>query len=126
MLTSKPSGKPAHQLLFSEAISQQCAMATHQVSTETSTGEPLPCGRQDTTMECILHEITRVDSRLEGMDSKILNLAVESRSIRVDIAGFQDRVVGMEHRLAAVEDRLNVIPDRDQELLHLLNKLINL
>ncbi|KAJ1116609.1 hypothetical protein NDU88_004815 [Pleurodeles waltl] len=97
MPTGKPSGKPARQLLFSEDISQQHTMT----SPETSTGQ-----RQDTLMEPILQEITKVGRWLEGMDTKIPDLAAESRSIRIAIAGFEGRVTGIEHLLVTVEGRL--------------------
>ncbi|KAJ1106177.1 hypothetical protein NDU88_003580 [Pleurodeles waltl] len=58
------------------------------------------------------------------MDSKISTLAAETKSICLDIAGFQSRVAGLEERVAAVED-LNTIPEWDQELLFLRSKLID-
>ncbi|KAJ1112857.1 hypothetical protein NDU88_001118 [Pleurodeles waltl] len=60
------------------------------------------------------------------MNSAISSLATEMKSILLDIAGFQTRVSGLEQRVATVEDHLNTTPDRDQELLYLHSKLIDL
>ncbi|KAJ1194098.1 hypothetical protein NDU88_003393 [Pleurodeles waltl] len=81
---------------------------------------------EEATMDRILQEITDVECRLEGMDSVIPSLAAETKSIRLDIAGFQIRVLGLEQRLVIVEDHLNTTPDRDQELLCPRSKLIDL
>ncbi|KAJ1107291.1 hypothetical protein NDU88_004683 [Pleurodeles waltl] len=60
------------------------------------------------------------------MDSTISMLAIESKFIRSDIASFQSRMMGLERRVTAVEDHLNSVPDREQELLSLCSKLIDL
>ncbi|KAJ1119352.1 hypothetical protein NDU88_007538 [Pleurodeles waltl] len=77
-------------------------------------------------MERTLRENTTVGSRLEGMDTKISELASETRSIRADIAGFEDKVREMEHRLSLMEDKLSSTPDGDQELQFLQNSLRDL
>ncbi|KAJ1150923.1 hypothetical protein NDU88_003710 [Pleurodeles waltl] len=81
---------------------------------------------QDTAMDCILQEITAVGRRLGGMDFTICTLAAETKAICLDIAGFEPRVMGLEQRVTLMEDHLNTVPDRDQELLNLHIKLIDL
>ncbi|KAJ1188693.1 hypothetical protein NDU88_005451 [Pleurodeles waltl] len=65
-------------------------------------------------------------NRLEGMDSTISALAAETKSIRLDIAGFQSRFSDLEQRVMAVEYHINTAPDRDRELLSLCSKLMDL
>ncbi|KAJ1138689.1 hypothetical protein NDU88_005070 [Pleurodeles waltl] len=77
-------------------------------------------------MECILQEITAFGRRLEGMDTKISDLAAESRSICNDIASFQDRVTSTDHRLSLVEDKLFFSPNSDHKLQYLRDKITNL
>ncbi|KAJ1105057.1 hypothetical protein NDU88_002465 [Pleurodeles waltl] len=48
--------------------------------------------RADPIMECILQEIFVVGRCLEAMEVKIPDLSGYSKSIRTDIAGFQDKV----------------------------------
>ncbi|KAJ1184524.1 hypothetical protein NDU88_001330 [Pleurodeles waltl] len=84
------------------------------------------CPAQDTTMDCTLQKVTAVGCRLEGMDSTVSTLAAETKSIHLDIAGFQSCVTGLEQRVTTVEDHLNTIPEQDQELLFLRSKLIDL
>ncbi|KAJ1211096.1 hypothetical protein NDU88_006457 [Pleurodeles waltl] len=79
-----------------------------------------------TNMDRILQEITAVGHQREGMDSTISTLAAETKSIRLDIAGFQSKVSDLEQRVIAVEDQLNTVPKRDQELLFLCSKLSDL
>ncbi|KAJ1132321.1 hypothetical protein NDU88_010645 [Pleurodeles waltl] len=62
---------------------------------------------------------------LEGMDSTISALAAETKSVHLDIAGFQSRMKGLEQRVTTMEDHLNTMPERDQELLFLRSKLID-
>ncbi|KAJ1138582.1 hypothetical protein NDU88_004963 [Pleurodeles waltl] len=73
-----------------------------------------PSSTPESMMEHILREVMAVGRQLEGMDTMISDLTAETKSICVDIAGFQDRVEGVELRLTAVEECLNTIPDRDQ------------
>ncbi|KAJ1195057.1 hypothetical protein NDU88_004340 [Pleurodeles waltl] len=84
-----------------------------------------PCQHQDTTIKLILQEITVVSWHL-GMDSEISDLTAKTKSIHIDITGFQDQVEGVEHRLATVEARLNILPDRNKKLLYLRDKLSDL
>ncbi|KAJ1210203.1 hypothetical protein NDU88_005571 [Pleurodeles waltl] len=121
---SKPLGKPARQLLFSEALHQQ----------KNPTAEDLPppphtCMADETqgaTMDHILQEISAVCRKLEGMDSAMALLTAETKSMRLDIAGFQSQVSGLDQRVTTVETQVASWVDRDQELLHLRSKLIDL
>ncbi|KAJ1129357.1 hypothetical protein NDU88_007728 [Pleurodeles waltl] len=72
--TSKVTGKPARQLLFSEAFRQQ-----KHPSVEDS--PPAPCANmtedtQGATMDRILQE---------GMDNAMVALTAETRSMRLDL-----------------------------------------
>ncbi|KAJ1132469.1 hypothetical protein NDU88_010778 [Pleurodeles waltl] len=53
-------------------------------------------------------------------------LTAETRSMRLEIAGFQSQISRLDHRVAAVETQVASRTDRDQELLHLHNKLTDL
>ncbi|KAJ1112740.1 hypothetical protein NDU88_001001 [Pleurodeles waltl] len=94
-------------------------MAAPQSSYATESSPVPSCPTPKLTMERILWENTAVGRQLQGTDTKISDLAAETKSILTHITGFQDKVEGVERRLAAVEDRLNTIPDRDQEPLYL-------
>ncbi|KAJ1194321.1 hypothetical protein NDU88_003610 [Pleurodeles waltl] len=71
------------------------------------------------TMDCILQEISTVGRRLEGMDSRMISLTEETKSMHLDFAGFQSRVTTLEQRVTAVETQATLTADRDQELLYL-------
>ncbi|KAJ1118348.1 hypothetical protein NDU88_006540 [Pleurodeles waltl] len=77
-------------------------------------------------MERILHEITTVSRRIEGIDASISSLTLETKSMRLDIAGFQSRVTGLEHRMGSLETQIDTSQDRDQDLLYLKSKLTDL
>ncbi|KAJ1113850.1 hypothetical protein NDU88_002091 [Pleurodeles waltl] len=77
-------------------------------------------------MDRILQEISAVGSRLEGMDNTMASLTAETKSMRLDIAGFQSRVTGLEQRVTTVETHITSSQDRDQELIYLCSKLIDL
>ncbi|KAJ1150675.1 hypothetical protein NDU88_003465 [Pleurodeles waltl] len=125
----KPASKPARQLLFSEALH-------HKRPTSTTTGphasspptEPITKSdkEQSTTMELILQEITTVSRRIEGMDASTTSLTLETKSMRSDIAGFQSRVTGLEHRMGSLETQVAASQDRDQDLLYLRSKLMDM
>ncbi|KAJ1109159.1 hypothetical protein NDU88_006523 [Pleurodeles waltl] len=88
--TGKTMSKPARQLLFSEALRQR----KHPSAEDPP---PLPCTRmaddtQGATMDRILQEISAVSRKLEGMDSAMVALTAETRSMRLDIAGFQSQI----------------------------------
>ncbi|KAJ1192461.1 hypothetical protein NDU88_001768 [Pleurodeles waltl] len=116
----KPSGIPAQQLLFSEAL-QLNKPASSLVQSQDMAGK-----EQVTTMDRILQEITVVSRKLEGMDTAITSLMTETKSMRLVIAGFQSCVTGLEHRIATMEDHVYTVLDKDQELLFLHSKLIEL
>ncbi|KAJ1179525.1 hypothetical protein NDU88_004759 [Pleurodeles waltl] len=122
----KSAGKPAHQLLFSEALIHHRTTLTTPVPSVSDLPDATQAPKMDVSMECILQEITAVGRRLEGMDTKILALTAKSRSIHADIAGFQDKVTGMKHHLSLMEDKLSSPFNRDQELQYLWDKLIDL
>ncbi|KAJ1193899.1 hypothetical protein NDU88_003195 [Pleurodeles waltl] len=120
----KASGKPAHQLLFSEALHQQ-----KHPSTADSSPPPLAIMSEDAkgvSMDRIMQEISAVGRKLEGMDNAMTTLTAETRSMRLEIPGFQSQISGMDHRVAAVESQVVLQTDRDQELLHLRSKLTDL
>ncbi|KAJ1113833.1 hypothetical protein NDU88_002074 [Pleurodeles waltl] len=60
------------------------------------------------------------------MDSTMVSLTAETKSIRMEIASFQTRVLGLEQRRSTVEAQAASFQDRDQELLFLRNKLTDL
>ncbi|KAJ1166375.1 hypothetical protein NDU88_006779 [Pleurodeles waltl] len=60
------------------------------------------------------------------MYSKITEPTAKTKSIHSVIQVFQDTVEGVEQRIGAVEDCLNSRLDRDQELILLRNKLMDL
>ncbi|KAJ1200491.1 hypothetical protein NDU88_004315 [Pleurodeles waltl] len=128
-LNRKPIGKPARQLLFSEAHH-------HKRPTSMTTGphassppiQPIAMSdkEQSTTMEWILQEITAVSRRIEVMNASTSSLTLETKSMRSDIAGFQSRVTGLEHRMGSLETQVATSQDRDQDLLYLRSKLTDL
>ncbi|KAJ1118626.1 hypothetical protein NDU88_006815 [Pleurodeles waltl] len=77
-------------------------------------------------IERILQEITAMGRRIEGMDSAISFLTAETKSMCLDIPNFQSCVTGLEQRVMIMEDHLNTRQDRDQELLYLHSKLVDL
>ncbi|KAJ1196252.1 hypothetical protein NDU88_000123 [Pleurodeles waltl] len=83
-------------------------------------------GDQPATMEQILQEITAVSHRIEGMDTSISSLTLETKSIRTDNASFHSWVMGLEHRLGTLETHMSTIQDRDQDLSYLRIKVTDL
>ncbi|KAJ1151091.1 hypothetical protein NDU88_003878 [Pleurodeles waltl] len=81
---------------------------------------------QGATIDYILQEISAVGHRLEGMDSRMISLTEETKSMRLDIAGFQSRVATLEQQVTVVETQATLTADRDQELLYLRRKVIDL
>ncbi|KAJ1165063.1 hypothetical protein NDU88_005493 [Pleurodeles waltl] len=77
-------------------------------------------------MDRILQEISAVGRKLEGMDNSMVALMAETRSMRLEIAGFQSQISGLDHRVTTVETQVASWTDRDQELLHLGSKLTDL
>ncbi|KAJ1127370.1 hypothetical protein NDU88_005772 [Pleurodeles waltl] len=124
MATGNATGKPDRQLLFSEALRQQ----KHPSAEDPP---PLPCANmaddtQGVTMDRILQEISAVSRKLEGMDNVMVALTAETRSMRLDIAGFQSQISGLDQRVATVETQVASWTDRDLELSHLRSKLTDL
>ncbi|KAJ1155885.1 hypothetical protein NDU88_008610 [Pleurodeles waltl] len=118
--TGKPSGKPAQQVLFSEALHH------NKPASSPAQSPVMPGTEQVTTMDRILQEITAVSRRLERMDTAITLFMTETKSMRLEIAAFQSRVTGLEHCMSTIEDHVNTILDKDQELLFLRSKIIDL
>ncbi|KAJ1088520.1 hypothetical protein NDU88_001677 [Pleurodeles waltl] len=56
----------------------------------------------------------------------MVSLTAETRSMRLDIAGFQSQVSGLDQRVTTVETQVASWTNSDQELLHLRSKLIDL
>ncbi|KAJ1100674.1 hypothetical protein NDU88_005755 [Pleurodeles waltl] len=60
------------------------------------------------------------------MDNAMASLTAETKSSRLDIAGFQSRVMGLEQQVTTVEAHVASSRDRDQELLYLRSKIPDL
>ncbi|KAJ1130439.1 hypothetical protein NDU88_008792 [Pleurodeles waltl] len=102
--TSKVTGKPTRQLLCSEALQQQ-----KHPSVEDCPPLPYNSMTEDTqgvTMDCILQEISVVSRKLEGMDNAMVALTAETRSMRLDLAGFQSQMSGLDQRVTTRAQRL--------------------
>ncbi|KAJ1171812.1 hypothetical protein NDU88_003670 [Pleurodeles waltl] len=116
---SKQSGKPSRKLLFSEALRHQRAPSPaaeeHPLIPPSSMAETT----QGETMDRILQEISAVGRKREGMDSAMASLMAETKSMRLDIAGFQSQFTGLDQRVTSVETHIASWVDRDQELLYL-------
>ncbi|KAJ1105236.1 hypothetical protein NDU88_002644 [Pleurodeles waltl] len=121
---SKQPGKPSRQLLFSEALRHQRVPPAeeHPLTPPSSMADTT----QGATMDRIIQEISAVGRKLEGMDSAMASLTAETKSMRLDIAGFQSQVTGLDKRVTSVETHIASWVDRDQELLYLRSKLIDL
>ncbi|KAJ1176744.1 hypothetical protein NDU88_002011 [Pleurodeles waltl] len=122
----KQSGKPSRQFLFSEALQNlrtpSPALELQALTPPGIMTEPA----QGATMDRILQEISAVGRRLEGMDNAMASLMAEMKFMRLHIAGFQSRVLGLEQWVSTVETHITSFTDRDQELLYLRSKLIDL
>ncbi|KAJ1208896.1 hypothetical protein NDU88_004279 [Pleurodeles waltl] len=124
--SSKHSGKLARQLLFSEALQHSWT------SPSVPEVHPLvqPCTMTDqvqkTTRDRIFQEISVVGRRVEWMGSMMASLTEETKLMYLDIAGFQSQVTSLEQRVMTVEAHAISSPDREQELLYLRSKLIDL
>ncbi|KAJ1113249.1 hypothetical protein NDU88_001503 [Pleurodeles waltl] len=124
--STKNSGKPARQLLFSEALFHSKTSSPAPEAQQPARNHNMSDSAQESTMDRILQEISEVGRRLEGMDNAMASLTVETKSIRLDIAGFQSRVMGLEQKVTMVEGQVATSQDRDQEFLYLRSKLIDL
>ncbi|KAJ1202679.1 hypothetical protein NDU88_006476 [Pleurodeles waltl] len=81
---------------------------------------------QGASMDRILQEISAVGRKLEGMDNAMVVLTAETRSMRLEIAGFQSQISRLDQRMTTVEAQAASWTNRDQELLHLHNRLTDL
>ncbi|KAJ1091290.1 hypothetical protein NDU88_004417 [Pleurodeles waltl] len=122
----KNTGKPARQLLFSEALLQAKGVSLPTATQPSATYQEMADPAKEPTMDRILQEISAVGRRLEGMDSAMVSMAVEMKSIRTEIASFQTRVLGLEQRVSKAEAHASSFQDRDPELLFLRSKLTDL
>ncbi|KAJ1217258.1 hypothetical protein NDU88_004853 [Pleurodeles waltl] len=101
--STKNSGKPARQLLFSEALLHSKVPPSTPVVQQAARHHTMKDSAQESTMDHILREISVVGRRLEGMDNAMASLTAETKSISLDIARFQSRVTGLEQRVTTVE-----------------------
>ncbi|KAJ1199420.1 hypothetical protein NDU88_003256 [Pleurodeles waltl] len=122
----KNTGKPARQLLFSEALLQTKGAPPQTTTQPSATHQEMTNPAQEPTMDRTLQEISAVGRRLEGMDNAMVSMAVETKSICTEIASFQTRVLGLEQLVSYVEAEASSFQDRDQELLFLCSKLTDL
>ncbi|KAJ1152913.1 hypothetical protein NDU88_005687 [Pleurodeles waltl] len=121
--TEKSTGRPARQLLFSEALQYKRPVSS-AVGPRLYSSPVQPSTMSD--IDRILQEITAVSSRIEGMDAAVSSLTLETKSMRSEIAGFQSRVMGLEHCMGTLESHMTTIQDRDQDLLFLRSKITDL
>ncbi|KAJ1155757.1 hypothetical protein NDU88_008486 [Pleurodeles waltl] len=124
--STKNSGKPARQLLFSEDLLHSKVPPSAPLAQQAARHHTMTDSVQESTMDCILQEISAVGRRLKGMDNAMASLTAETKSIRWDIAGFQSRVMGLEQQVTTVEAQVASSQDRDQELLYLRSKMTDL
>ncbi|KAJ1109999.1 hypothetical protein NDU88_007354 [Pleurodeles waltl] len=124
--SGKHSGKPSRQLLFSEALQHSRALSPASGVHPTTPPSNMVEQTQGATMDRYLQEISAMGRNLEGMDNSMASLTAETKSMRLDIAGFKSRVTGLEQRVAKVETHITSSLDRDQELIYLCSKLIDL
>ncbi|KAJ1137649.1 hypothetical protein NDU88_004047 [Pleurodeles waltl] len=123
---NKHLGKPARQLLFSEALRKNRAPPSTPQEHLTNQPSDMADTSQGATMDRILQEISAVGRRLEGMDRMMISLTEETKPMRLDIEGFQSRVTTLEQLVTTVETQAMLAADRDQELLYLRSKVIDL
>ncbi|KAJ1137241.1 hypothetical protein NDU88_003654 [Pleurodeles waltl] len=124
--STKNSGKPVRQLLFSEALVHSKVPPPTPAALPPARHHAMADSAQETTMDRILPEIAAVSRRLEGIDSAMVSLTAENKSIRLDIAGFQSNVLGLEQRVTTLEAQVTSSRDRDQELLFLCSQMTDL
>ncbi|KAJ1187122.1 hypothetical protein NDU88_003901 [Pleurodeles waltl] len=124
--SGKRSGKPTRKLLFSEALQHSRVPSSAPEVHPTTPPSNMVDQTQGATMDRILQEISAVGCRLERMDNVMTSLTAETKSMHLDIAGFESQVTGLEQRVRTVETHLNPSQDRDQELIYLCSMLIDL
>ncbi|KAJ1108386.1 hypothetical protein NDU88_005762 [Pleurodeles waltl] len=113
---AKNSGKPARQLLFSEALLHSKTSYPAPVAQQPDRNHNMSDSAQESTIDRTLQEISVVGRRLEGMDNAMASLTAESNSICLDIRGFQSHMMGLEQRVTMVEAQVATSQDQDQEL----------
>ncbi|KAJ1090428.1 hypothetical protein NDU88_003560 [Pleurodeles waltl] len=94
--TGKAQGKPARQLLFSEALCQQKHSPVVDPLAPPHTNINMIEDTQGASMDRILQEISAVGRKLKGMDNAIVALTAETRAMRLEIAGFQSQISGLD------------------------------
>ncbi|KAJ1208646.1 hypothetical protein NDU88_004029 [Pleurodeles waltl] len=77
-------------------------------------------------MDRILQEISAVGRKLEGMDNAMVALMAETRSMRLEIAGFQSQISGLDQRVTTDQAQAASWTNRDQELFYLRSRLTDL
>ncbi|KAJ1138487.1 hypothetical protein NDU88_004870 [Pleurodeles waltl] len=126
-VTGKSSGKPSRQLLFSEALRQQKHPQTRDPPPHPhTTTDKMAEGSQGASMDRILLEISAVGRKLEGMDSAMVALTAETRSMHLEIAGFQSQISGLDQQVTTVETQVVSWTYSGQELIYLCSKLTDL
>ncbi|KAJ1119291.1 hypothetical protein NDU88_007477 [Pleurodeles waltl] len=90
--TDKSLGKPARQLLFSEALRQQKHPQAEDTLLHPHITGNMAEGTQGASMDRMLQEISAVGRKLEGIDSAMVALTAETRSMRLRIADFQSQI----------------------------------
>ncbi|KAJ1090501.1 hypothetical protein NDU88_003633 [Pleurodeles waltl] len=124
--SNKHLDKPARQLLFSEALRQTRTPSPASQEHRTNQSRIMGDTSQGATMNSILQEISAVGRSIEGMDSMMTFLTEDTKSMRLDITGFQSQLTALEQRVTTVETQAVLASDRDQELLYLRSKFIDL
>ncbi|KAJ1149615.1 hypothetical protein NDU88_002422 [Pleurodeles waltl] len=124
--SNKNSGKPARQLLISQALLQSKVLPPTRVTLPPARYHAMADSAHEPIMDRILQEISAVGRRLEGMDSAMISLTADTKSIRLDSAGFQTCVLGLEQRVTTIEAQVASSQGRDQELLFLRSKMTDL
>ncbi|KAJ1082604.1 hypothetical protein NDU88_002769 [Pleurodeles waltl] len=114
-------------------VSRPASFSFRKLCAVTTTEEhPLPSpsnmvnATQSAIMDLILQEISAEGRKLEGMDSAMASLMAKTKSMRLDIAGFQTQVTGLDQQVTSVETHIASWVDRDQELLYLSSRVIDL
>ncbi|KAJ1089094.1 hypothetical protein NDU88_002247 [Pleurodeles waltl] len=97
-------------------------MSSSAITCDPSSTDAPEDSRPDTAMECVLQEISAVGRCLEAMNSKITDRSADSKSTRVDVAGFQDKVTDLDHCLHTVKSSIAALPDDQAELQFLQHK----
>ncbi|KAJ1113204.1 hypothetical protein NDU88_001459 [Pleurodeles waltl] len=124
--STKNSGKLARQLPFSETLLNSKVPPPTPAALPSTRHHAMADSAQESTMDRILQVISEVGRRLEGMDSAMVSLTAETKSIRLDIVGFQSCVLGLEQWVTTVKAQVASSRDRNQEILFLLSKMTDL